>query len=143
MTKIILRQPVPDNELELSYARSSGPGGQNVNKVNSKALLRWNLPSSTVSLELKLHLARRLAHQLTKEGDILVSSDKYRDQGRNREDCLEKFHNLIASALVVQKIRNKTKPSHSRVRKNKESKELHSRKKRSRNKKEGGFYSED
>src|ERR1700757_1846820 len=101
---------IPEWELDWSYARSSGPGGQNVNKVNSKAILRWNL-FATVALtpEQKSRAAIRLSGQLTGEGEIVISSDRYRDQIRNREDCIEKLHAVIRAAIVVPKKRKKTK----------------------------------
>lgn len=122
-----------DSEFELSYARSSGPGGQNVNKVNSKALLRWNLYDSTsMGLDLKARVAAKLGDKLTTEGDILISSDRFRDQIRNREDCFEKFRDLLASALERPKARKKTKPSRSSERRGKENKSRHSEKKSAR-----------
>ena len=82
---------IPFSELELSYARSSGPGGQNVNKVNSKAVLRWSvLKSPSLREDLRQRLLKRLSSRLTVEGEIVLSSDRFRDQTRNRDDCLEK-----------------------------------------------------
>ena len=79
-------------ELAFTYVRSGGPGGQNVNKVSSKVTLRWN-PALNTSLPIDVR-ARFLSQQrskLTKEGDLLITSQKTRDQLRNTEDCLEKF----------------------------------------------------
>ena len=124
---------VPSSEFELSYARSSGPGGQNVNKVNSKAILRWNIRSSpSLSGELHARILHRLASQLSIEGELIISSDRFRDQIRNREDCFEKLQALIAAASVRPKKRKKTKPSFSSQKKAKAAKSLHSQKKRLR-----------
>lgn len=124
---------IPLSELTITYARSSGPGGQNVNKVNSKAVLRWNLlESPALAPELRSRLAARLAHRLTENGELVIMSDRFRDQGRNREDCIEKLHSLLAAASHVPKARKKTKPSRSSVKKRKESKSRHSEKKRMR-----------
>jgi ribosome-associated protein len=99
-------------ELTFAYARSGGPGGQNVNKVSSKVILRWN-PGRSAALPADVR-ARFLTQQrskLTKEGDMLITSQKTRDQGRNTEDCLEKLRTLILRAVQPPKVRKATKPS--------------------------------
>jgi ribosome-associated protein len=124
---------IPISEIEFTYARSSGPGGQNVNKVNSKAILRWNLlTSSGLTEELRGRLMNKLSVKLNQEGDLLISSDIYRDQIRNREECLEKLKIALAAAAVKPKRRKKTKPSYSSTQRAKESKKRHSEKKRFR-----------
>ncbi len=128
---------IPYSEFVMSYVRSSGPGGQNVNKVNSKAVLRWNLHASALPVEVRSRLFMRLNNQLTLDGDILISSDRYRDQTRNREDCYEKFQSLIRSAVAIPKVRKKTKPSYSSQRKGKEAKSQHSAKKKLRSSSHG------
>lgn len=101
-----------DDELSFTYARSGGPGGQNVNKVSSKVMLRWN-PAQSAALpeDVRMRLLAQQRSKLTKEGDILVTSQKTRDQGRNSEDCLEKLRFLILRALRPPKVRHATKPS--------------------------------
>lgn len=126
---------LPESELEFTFVRSSGPGGQNVNKVNSKAVLRWNLLTSrAVSEELRARLLAALAPRLTRDGCLLVTSDRFRDQGRNREDCLEKLQAILRAASTPPRPRKKTKPSRSSKRKRLDSKGLHSEKKQSRKK---------
>lgn len=121
---------IADTEFDFTYVRSSGPGGQNVNKVNSKAVLRWNLhKSQSLSVEQKQVLAGKLAGKLNEDGDLVIMSDRFRDQGRNREDCIKKFRALISQATHVPKKRKKTKQSYSSKLKNKESKKRHSEKK--------------
>lgn len=105
---------IPLAELEWSYVRASGPGGQNVNKVASKAVLRWNV-SATLSLPdaVKERLQRQLASRLTTTGDLIVTSQRYRDQDKNRTDCLDKLAALVHAATIVPKTRTATKPSKS------------------------------
>ena len=84
-----------ENEVTFSFARSSGPGGQNVNKVNSKATLRWSiLDSKLVPLEALQRLINLAGHHCTSELEIVISSDKFRDQLRNKEDCLNKLRKI-------------------------------------------------
>ncbi|AFY01813.1 alternative ribosome rescue aminoacyl-tRNA hydrolase ArfB [Bdellovibrio bacteriovorus] len=118
---------IPFAELDFTYARSRGPGGQNVNRTNSAAILRWNLMSSQViSEQLKLRLQAKLAAQLTEEGDILIRSDVHRDQDQNRSECIARLHALLRKALFVPKKRVATKPSRSSVRKRLDTKRKHS-----------------
>jgi ribosome-associated protein len=103
---------VPDAELEWSYVRSGGPGGQNVNKVASKAVLRWNV-AATAALppDVKARLLAQQRGRVTTEGDLLVTSQRFRDQERNREDCLEKLRAMVTAATVAPKVRKKKKPT--------------------------------
>ncbi|HUP58010.1 MAG TPA: alternative ribosome rescue aminoacyl-tRNA hydrolase ArfB [Bdellovibrionota bacterium] len=124
---------IPEWELEFSYARSSGPGGQNVNKVNSKAVLRWN-PSTSRGLDeqARARVIAKLANKLSEDGSIVIASDRFRDQPRNREDCIEKLKELVAGALYEPKKRKKTKESFSSRKRSEESKRRHSAKKKDR-----------
>lgn len=124
---------IPESELEFTYARSSGPGGQNVNKVNSKAVLRWNLEASNaLSEEAKVRFKELFPTRVTTDHEVILSSDRFRDQGRNREDCIEKLNAMVRSAKTPPKHRKKSKPTRSSKRKRRESKERHSEKKRLR-----------
>jgi ribosome-associated protein len=127
-----MKLSVPTRELEITYVRSSGPGGQNVNKVNSKAQVRWNITEADIPVEAKLLLMEKLASRLGRDGSIVVACDEYRDQPRNREACIEKLQAIVDEALFKPKKRKKTKPTYgSRIR-NAESKKRHSDKKRMR-----------
>lgn len=103
---------IPDDEFDWSYARSGGPGGQNVNKVSSKAILRWPVRASP---SLPPHVKDRLMalnrRRITNDGDLVLSSQRYRDQDRNRQDCLEKLAGLVREAATLPKPRRATRPT--------------------------------
>lgn len=100
------------SELIFAASRSSGAGGQNINKVNTKVELRFNIAASALLTESqKERLLEKLAPRLTGGGDLLIVSQEERTQAANRERCLEKFAALLASALKTQKKRKATRPT--------------------------------
>ena len=110
------RITIPASELEIAFARSGGPGGQNVNKVESKVEIRWR-PASSGSLgaEERTHLIKRLAGRLTMAGELVVTSSRTRDQARNREDAREKLAALVRKGLERPKPRRRTRPSRASI----------------------------
>jgi ribosome-associated protein len=103
---------IPDGELHWTFVRSSGPGGQNVNKVASKAVLRWNLPSSEgVPDDVKARFRIQYRNRITTDGNVIITSQRYRDQERNKLDCLEKLREMITHASVKPKLRKPSKPN--------------------------------
>src|SRR5262245_4475190 len=104
---------IPEDELTWSYVRSGGPGGQNVNKVASKAVLRWDVAGTpSLPADVKERLRAQQRRRLTTEGELVLTSQRHRDQDRNRQDCLEKLRALVLQAAVVPKVRKKrTRPS--------------------------------
>jgi ribosome-associated protein len=103
---------IPEEELTFTYARSSGPGGQAVNKVNTKAVLRWNFAASRALSEgARARFLERFGGRLTKTGDLIVASDEHRDQRRNQEACREKLQAMLAAIARPPKARRPTKPT--------------------------------
>jgi ribosome-associated protein len=103
---------IPDDEFIWSYVRAGGPGGQNVNKVSSKALLRWNAAGSpSVPDPVKSRLVALNRKRITAAGDLLITGQRFRDQERNRLDCLEKLADIIREAATLPKQRRATKPT--------------------------------
>ena len=103
---------IDESELEERFVRSSGPGGQNVNKVSTAVELRFNLAANTSIPDYARAKLKRLAgRRLTLDGVIIIQADRFRSQEQNRSDARERLKDLIAEALIVQKKRIKTKPS--------------------------------
>jgi ribosome-associated protein len=99
-------------ELTFSAQRSSGAGGQNVNKVNTKIELRFSVPESTIlSNREKELLISRLAGKLTHKGDLIIMAETERSQLRNKEQAIKRFYNLLEWGLRPVKKRIPTKPS--------------------------------
>jgi len=101
---------VPLAEFELRHDRSSGPGGQNVNKVATKVTLRWPVATSpSLSEAVRQRFQERYRRRITKSGDLVISSQRYRDQKRNIEDCYEKLRGLLAEVASPPKRRKPTR----------------------------------
>jgi ribosome-associated protein len=91
---------IPETELMIDFTRSSGPGGQNVNKTSTKAQLRWNLNSSNVfTSEEKIILATKLSHRLNLAGEIMIDVSETRSQPENKQRAIDLLHNLVNNAL--------------------------------------------
>jgi len=133
MVRINANIEIPKAEIEFSYARSPGPGGQNVNKVNSKAILRWNVAQTDC---LPDHVRRRFLilwqNRISKSGDLVIQSHRHRDQPRNTSDCLDRLRDMVRAALTVPKKRKPTRPSYGSKQRRLESKKRQSQRKQNR-----------
>ena len=120
-------------EITFQTSRSSGPGGQNVNKVESRVELRWHLLDSQVLTAIQKELIlEKVGNQLTAEGLLLITAQDDRSQLRNKEIALARFHELLLKSLRRPKPRKATKPSRSAVRKRLEGKKKDGEKKANR-----------
>jgi ribosome-associated protein len=127
----ILTSALLANELEFAASRSGGPGGQNVNKVNTKVTLRWNVAGSDLAApEEKELLLQKLSSRLTSDGILLITSQEKRSQLQNKEATLSKLDQLLGKAFTQKKKRKATKPSKSAVQKRLDQKKKHSDKKK-------------
>jgi ribosome-associated protein len=133
MLVVNARLKVPLREFRFTFARSSGPGGQNVNKLNTKATLRWPLRASpSVSEAIKRRFLAKFGRRVTAQGDLVISSQRFRDAGRNVADCLEKLRRMLSEVAAPPRTRKPTKPTRSSVYKRLDKKRRHSDKKKRR-----------
>ena len=110
--RISAKLAIPDNELTWSFVRSSGPGGQNVNKVASAVQLRYDLEGSVVLSEpVKSRLRHLSGRRLTTDGALLIVAREHRSQEQNRREAEERLAELVRRALVPPKVRKATAPT--------------------------------
>ena len=123
------------NELHLSASRSSGPGGQHVNKVSTRMELRFHVPGSLLLTDAEKELIlEKLANRINAAGELILVSQAERSQVQNREKVIEKFYTLITRALTLRKKRKPTQPSRASNEERLEEKRQQGEKKARRNK---------
>ncbi|MEI6537901.1 MAG: alternative ribosome rescue aminoacyl-tRNA hydrolase ArfB [Planctomycetota bacterium] len=133
MLEVNARIQLPDSEFTFAFSRSGGPGGQNVNKVSSKALLTWDVTRSpSIPQDVRERFLMRYRRRINKEGMLLITSQRYRDQGRNTQDCLGKLMELLLSVAVVPPKRKASAPSRGAKQRRLNDKHVRSDKKQSR-----------
>jgi ribosome-associated protein len=107
---------IPERELAFSFARSSGPGGQNVNKTETKATLRWDVTRSpSLPEDVRARFVRAFATRITNEGELVLSSQRHRDRARNIDDCLAKLAAMLRSVETPRRKRRPTRPGRGAV----------------------------
>ena len=120
-------------EVKLSFSKSSGSGGQNINKVNTKVTLKWDLlKTRLISSEVKKRILKKHSRQVVNGSQLVVKSQRFRLQARNISDCFEKLVKIINLASVAPKKRKATRPTKSSVEKRLKDKKIQSEKKKMR-----------
>lgn len=126
---------IADEELSLRYSKSSGPGGQNVNKLATKALLRFRAAGSkSLPADVRDRFLSRYRSRITQGGDLLIVSQRFRDAARNAEDCRQKLAAMVRAVLSPPKSRRPTRPTRASKERRLEAKRRQSRKKEGRGK---------
>src|SRR5262245_57705749 len=106
MLEVNSRITIPETEFDFTYARSSGPGGQNVNKVNSKATLHWHVVGSpSLPEDIRARFLQHYPRRINRDGYLVLSSERFRDQARNAADCLNKLRDLLLAVATPPKPR--------------------------------------
>lgn len=120
--------PIPANEIRVSFARSGGAGGQNVNKTSTKTIVHWSVGCSQIlTMEEKARVRAKLANRINYNDEVVVMSAEERSQSQNRALAVARLQTLVARALRVPKKRRPTRPTKASKLRRLESKKIRSR----------------
>jgi len=123
---------IPDSEIDISSVRSSGPGGQNVNKVSTAVQLRFDITTSSLPETIRRALLSRRDRRITSRGVVVIKAQRYRTREQNKRDAADRLKEMVIKAAKREKARTKTKPSASSRRRRLEKKKMRSRLKEQR-----------
>ena len=124
---------IDERDIRFNFIRSSGPGGQNVNKVATAVQLRYDLVSAAgLTDEVRTRLIRRLGRRVSADGILVIEASRFRSQERNRRDALERLVTLVGAAAVTEKRRRPTRPGKAAKERRLEAKKHRGERKRSR-----------